>query len=210
METKSCTNKFCPKKVLEGFNLLEYGDRGKRKECASVLLAYSGNKRSSSKLLRKWRLRKWNYVQDKTWKYYLKKTFVHDGEPIKVSIMSSWDIGRNIQAEHPGFASNSCWLSWALFAAWSVRHVRCMGRRNRAFAIRIVARMVGKITPTGFRHLEMGYEYIQGTGARSGQNPAACPCILPLNFERLSVGGKYRFYIRVQPDRDGPWLAGGQ
>ncbi len=24
--------------------------------------------------------------------------FVHDGEPIKVSIMSSWDIGRNIQA----------------------------------------------------------------------------------------------------------------
>jgi hypothetical protein len=26
----------------------------------------------------------WNFVQDKTWKYYLKNTFVHDGEPIKV------------------------------------------------------------------------------------------------------------------------------
>ncbi len=56
------------------------------------------NKRSRSKLRRKWRLRKWNDVKDKTWKYYLKNTFVHDGEPIKVSIMSSWDIGRNIQA----------------------------------------------------------------------------------------------------------------
>ncbi len=36
---KSCTNKFCLKKVLEGFDLLEYGDRGKRKECASFRLA---------------------------------------------------------------------------------------------------------------------------------------------------------------------------
>ncbi len=36
METKSYTNEFCLKKVLEGFDLLEYGDRGKRKECASV------------------------------------------------------------------------------------------------------------------------------------------------------------------------------
>jgi hypothetical protein len=31
METKSYTNKFCLKKVLEGFDLLEYGNRGKRK-----------------------------------------------------------------------------------------------------------------------------------------------------------------------------------
>jgi hypothetical protein len=31
-------------------------------------------------------------------RHYLKNTFVHDGEPIKFSIMSSWDIGRNIQA----------------------------------------------------------------------------------------------------------------
>jgi hypothetical protein len=44
METKSCTNKFCLKKVLEGFDLLEYGNRGKRKECASVRLASSGTK----------------------------------------------------------------------------------------------------------------------------------------------------------------------
>ncbi len=42
METKSCTNKFRLKTVLEGFDLLEYGDRGKRKECASVRLASSG------------------------------------------------------------------------------------------------------------------------------------------------------------------------
>ncbi len=33
-----------------------------------------------------------------TGKYYLKKTIVYDGEPIKVSIMSSEDIGRNILA----------------------------------------------------------------------------------------------------------------
>ncbi len=38
---KSCTNKFCLKQVLEGFDLLEYSDRGKRKECASVRLASS-------------------------------------------------------------------------------------------------------------------------------------------------------------------------
>jgi hypothetical protein len=44
METKSYTNKFCLKKVLEGFDLLEYGDRGKRRECASVRLASSGTK----------------------------------------------------------------------------------------------------------------------------------------------------------------------
>ena len=42
--TKSYTNKFCLKKVLEGFYLLEYGYRGKRKECASVRLASSGTK----------------------------------------------------------------------------------------------------------------------------------------------------------------------
>ena len=35
METKSFTNKFCLKKVLEGFDLLEYGGRGKRKEFGS-------------------------------------------------------------------------------------------------------------------------------------------------------------------------------
>ncbi len=39
----SCNN-FCLKKVLEGFDLLEYGDRGKRKECASVRLASSRTK----------------------------------------------------------------------------------------------------------------------------------------------------------------------
>ncbi len=39
----SC-NKFCLKKVLEGFDLLEYGDRGQRKECASVRLASSRTK----------------------------------------------------------------------------------------------------------------------------------------------------------------------
>jgi hypothetical protein len=44
METKSCANKFCLKKVFEGFDLLEYGDRGKRKECASVRPASSGTK----------------------------------------------------------------------------------------------------------------------------------------------------------------------
>ena len=44
METKSYINKFCLKKVIEGFELLEYGDRGKRKECASVRLASSGTK----------------------------------------------------------------------------------------------------------------------------------------------------------------------
>ena len=44
MEMKSCTNKFCLKKVLEGFNLFEYGSRGKRKECASVRLASSRTK----------------------------------------------------------------------------------------------------------------------------------------------------------------------
>ncbi len=43
-KTKSCTNKFCLKKVLEGFDRLEYGDRGKRKECASVRLASSRTK----------------------------------------------------------------------------------------------------------------------------------------------------------------------
>ena len=41
METKSCTNKLCLKKVLEGFDLLEYGDGGKRKEYAPVRLASS-------------------------------------------------------------------------------------------------------------------------------------------------------------------------
>jgi hypothetical protein len=41
---KSCTNKFCLKKVLEGFYLLEYGGRGKRRECASVRLASSRTK----------------------------------------------------------------------------------------------------------------------------------------------------------------------
>ena len=44
METKSCTNKFCLKKVLEAFYLLAYGDRRKRKECASVRLASSRTK----------------------------------------------------------------------------------------------------------------------------------------------------------------------
>ena len=44
METKSCTNKFCLKKVLEGFDLLEYGGRGKGKESASVRLASSRTK----------------------------------------------------------------------------------------------------------------------------------------------------------------------
>ena len=44
MEKKSCTNKFCLKKVLEGFDLLEYGGRGKRRECASVRLASSRTK----------------------------------------------------------------------------------------------------------------------------------------------------------------------
>ena len=74
-----------------------------------------------------------------------------------------------------------------------------MGRRDRAFVIRIVSTMVGKITPTGFRHSDMGYGCIQGTGARSGQNPAACPCILPFNFGRLPVGGKYRFKFGPSP-----------
>jgi hypothetical protein len=45
------------KKVLEGFNLLEYGDRGKRKERVSVPLSSSRTKDSGvssrSKLLRK-------------------------------------------------------------------------------------------------------------------------------------------------------------
>ncbi len=41
---RSHTNKFCLKKVLEGFDLLEYGDRGKRNECASVRPASSGTK----------------------------------------------------------------------------------------------------------------------------------------------------------------------
>ncbi len=44
METKSYTHKFCLKKVLEGFDLLEYGGRGKRRECASVRLASSRTK----------------------------------------------------------------------------------------------------------------------------------------------------------------------
>ncbi len=44
METKSCTNKFFLKKVLEGFYLLEYGGRGKRREGASVRLASSRTK----------------------------------------------------------------------------------------------------------------------------------------------------------------------
>jgi len=44
IETKSCTNKLCLKKVLEGFDLLQYGNRGKRKECASVRLASSETK----------------------------------------------------------------------------------------------------------------------------------------------------------------------
>ena len=84
-----------------------------------------------------------------------------------------------------------------------------MGRRNTAFVIRIVARMVEKITPTGFRHSVMGYGYIQGIGARSGQNPAACPCILPFNFGILPVGGKHRFNFGPSPavtDRD--WQEG--
>ena len=55
----------------------------------------------------------------------------------------------------------------------------------------------------------MGYEYIQGTGARSGQNPAAYPCILPFNFERLPVGGKYRFIFGSSPAVTGrDWLEG--
>ncbi len=67
IETKWCTNKFCLKKLLEGFDLLEYCDKEKKKECASVWLASSGTKdraaimeiqRSSSQR------RKWNYVQD--------------------------------------------------------------------------------------------------------------------------------------------------
>jgi hypothetical protein len=48
METKSCTNKFFLKKVLEGFDLLEYGGRRKRKECASVRLASSRTKDSAA------------------------------------------------------------------------------------------------------------------------------------------------------------------
>ncbi len=44
METKSCTSKLCLKNVLEGFDLLEYGGRGKREECASVRLASSRTK----------------------------------------------------------------------------------------------------------------------------------------------------------------------
>ncbi len=51
METKSCTNKFCLKKVLEGFDLLEYGDRGKRKDSEIMCLSSAQwNKRSISKL----------------------------------------------------------------------------------------------------------------------------------------------------------------
>ncbi len=44
MERKSCTNKFCLIKVLKGFDLLEHGYRGKKKECASVRLASRGTK----------------------------------------------------------------------------------------------------------------------------------------------------------------------
>jgi hypothetical protein len=50
-----------------------------------------------------------------------------------------------------------------------------------------------KNTVTGFRHSEIGYEFIQGTGAQSGKNPAALFSILP-NLGRFLVaqvvGGK--------------------
>jgi hypothetical protein len=63
--------------------------------------------------------------------------------------------------------------------------------------------MVEKITPTGFRPSEMEYGYIQGTiqgtVARSGQNPAACPCIFSFNFGSLPEGGKWRLKFGPSP-----------
>jgi hypothetical protein len=44
MEIKSCTNKLCLKNVLKGFKLLEYGNGGERRECASVRRASSGTR----------------------------------------------------------------------------------------------------------------------------------------------------------------------
>ncbi len=49
MEMKSCTNKFCLIKILKGLDLLEYGDRRKRKECASVRRASSRTKDRAAK-----------------------------------------------------------------------------------------------------------------------------------------------------------------
>jgi hypothetical protein len=101
METKSCTNKFCLKRVSEGFDLLEYGDRGKEKECASVRLASSGIKDRAANYGKpeiEQPTTEMKLCPRQTSKYHLKKTFVYDGEPIKVSIMSAKDIGRNIQA----------------------------------------------------------------------------------------------------------------